>query len=79
MNTIELRFDGDQVYDPDLMDWVDVREFAQRTWDRIEMDEDLKKALKIALPVLFESSEWNDERYLTDEQGSKLQKFYESL
>ena len=43
------------------------------------MDDELKQALKVALSTLFQSEEWNAKRYLTDEQGRKLQEFYESL
>jgi len=46
-------------------------------WKKV--DATLKVALRIALSTLFRTREWNDERYLTDEQGEALKKFHEGL
>ena len=31
-----LKFDGDEVYDPVLKDWVHIRDFTQRIWDELQ-------------------------------------------
>ena len=45
----------------------------------VEIDEELSRALRVALSTLFRTEEWNEETHLSNKEEKKLLAFYNKL